>query len=64
MNETTNYTEAFEELKKIVSAVEQKEISVDELAGKVKRALHLIRMCKAKLDNAEEDVHQIEKEVS
>ncbi|MDR2469851.1 MAG: exodeoxyribonuclease VII small subunit [Tannerella sp.] len=64
MSETTTYVEAFEELKTIVSEVEQKEISVDKLAEKVKRAAHLIQVCRAKLDNTEEDVNQILKELS
>ncbi|MDR1454773.1 MAG: exodeoxyribonuclease VII small subunit [Tannerella sp.] len=59
MNEQTNYTEAFEELKGIVSDVDRKEISIDELAEKVRRAAQLIRICKAKLDSTEEDVTRI-----
>ncbi|MDR3193826.1 MAG: exodeoxyribonuclease VII small subunit [Tannerella sp.] len=63
MNRQTNYTEAFEELKSIVSEIDQKEITVDELAEKVKRAAGLIKICKAKLNSTEEDVNQILKEL-
>jgi exodeoxyribonuclease VII small subunit len=63
MNQQTNYTEAFEELKGIVSDIDRKEISVDELAEKVKRAAQLIKICKAKLDSTEEDVNRILKEL-
>ena len=63
MSETTNYTEAFEELKKIVTEIDRKDISVDELSGKVKRAAELIKICKSKLDATEEDVNQILKEL-
>ena len=49
MNEVVNYTEAFEELQRIVLEIEQGEISVDELSEKVKRAAQLIKICKSKL---------------
>ena len=38
MNDTSNYAEAYEELQRIVSEIENGEISVDELSEKVKRA--------------------------
>lgn len=63
MSEKNNYTEAFEELKNIVSEIEQGEISVDELSEKVKRAAKLIKICKEKLTTTEEDVNQILKEL-
>ncbi|NDA63963.1 MAG: exodeoxyribonuclease VII small subunit [Chitinophagia bacterium] len=44
-----NYSQAFEELQKIVSEMEDGQISVDELAMKVKRASELIHICKNKL---------------
>ena len=49
MSSTTNYTEAFQELQKIVNEIEHGEISVDELSQKVKRASQLIKICKTKL---------------
>jgi len=57
------YTEAFEELQEIVSDMEDGNISVDELAEKVKRATVLIRVCKAKLSATESDVQKILKEL-
>ncbi|MGB3343013.1 MAG: exodeoxyribonuclease VII small subunit [Aequorivita sp.] len=63
MNETIKYTDAFEELQKIVLEIEQGEISVDELSEKVKRAAALITICKKKLTTTEEDVNQILKEL-
>jgi exodeoxyribonuclease VII small subunit len=63
MNDTTNYTEAFEELQRIVSEIENGEISVDELSEKVKRATQLIRICKLKLTTTEEDVNKILKDL-
>jgi exodeoxyribonuclease VII small subunit len=64
MSDKVNYTTAFEELQKIVSEIEQGEISVDELSEKVKRAAQLIKICKAKLINTEEDVNKILKELN
>lgn len=63
MNENPNYTEAFEELREIVTEIEQGEISVDELSEKVKRASQLIRICKNKLTTTEEDVNKILREL-
>lgn len=63
MNDNPNYTEAFEELREIVTEIEQGEISVDELSEKVKRASQLIRICKNKLTTTEEDVNQILREL-
>lgn len=63
MDKTTNYTEAYDELQRIVSEIENGEISVDELSEKVKRATHLIRICKLKLTTTEEDVNKILKDL-
>jgi exodeoxyribonuclease VII small subunit len=63
MENKENYVEAFEELKTIVSEIEQGEISVDQLSEKVKRATQLIKICKAKLSATEEVVNKILKEL-
>ncbi len=63
MNQTPNYSEAFEELQTIVSEIENGEISVDELSEKVKRAALLINICKVKLSTTEEDVNKILKQL-
>lgn len=62
-NDSPKYTEAFQELQEIVNEIEQGEISVDELSEKVKRASHLITICKNKLATTEEDVNQILREL-
>ncbi|MDR2287300.1 MAG: exodeoxyribonuclease VII small subunit [Prevotellaceae bacterium] len=64
MSDKLNYTAAFEELQKIVSEIEKGEISVDELSEKVKRAAQLIKICKSKLTNTEEDVNRILQELA
>lgn len=63
MTEKPNYTEAYQELLRIVAEIEKGEITVDELSEKVKRAAQLIRICKAKLTSTEEDVNKILKEL-
>ncbi len=63
MSEEINYTEAFEELQTIVANMEEGDISVDELAVQVKRASELIRICKRKLSETEENVNIILKEL-
>lgn len=62
-NEKPSYTEAFDELQVIVSEIESGEISVDDLSEKVKRAAFLIKVCQNKLQNTEEDVQKILKEL-
>jgi exodeoxyribonuclease VII small subunit len=61
--ENNTYTAAFEELQQIVRDMEDGEITVDELAIKVKRAAELIKFCKKKLVSTEEDVNTILKEL-
>ena len=63
MTEKLNYVDAFNELQLIVQEIEDGEITVDELALKVKRAATLIKICKSKLSSTEEDVNQILKEL-
>jgi exodeoxyribonuclease VII small subunit len=63
MTDKINYVEAFNELQLIVQEIEDGEITVDELALKVKRAAILIKICKSKLSSTEEDVNQILKEL-
>lgn len=63
MEENLNYTEAFTELQKIVTEIESGNISVDELALKVKKATELIKICRKKLYATEEDVNKILEEL-
>lgn len=63
MSTEIKYTAAFDELQQIVADLEDGEISVDELALKIKRASELIKICKAKLTSTEADVTAILKEL-
>jgi exodeoxyribonuclease VII small subunit len=53
------YNDAFEELKTLILDLESGEITVDELAAKVKRAALLIELCKKKLTATEEEVNRV-----
>jgi exodeoxyribonuclease VII small subunit len=58
------YTAAFEELKEIVSQLENDAISVDELTVKMKRATELMKICRDKLTKTEEEVNKTIAELS
>jgi exodeoxyribonuclease VII small subunit len=51
------------ELEEIISAIESEEINIDTLAEKVKRATYLIRFCKGRLRNTEEEVKKVLSEI-
>ncbi len=53
------YTEAYQELQKLVDLLENAEISVDELSEKIKRATELIKICENKLSSAETEVAKV-----
>jgi len=60
MNEKgSNYTEAFNELQKIVEKMENADISVDELTEIIQRASCLISVCKNKLGQTEDNINKI-----
>ncbi len=63
MSKKTNYTEAYEELQQIVQELENAEINIDELSGKIKRANSLLKICRDKLSKVEEDVNEILQEL-
>lgn len=58
-----NYKEAMAEIESIVSKLENNQLDVDELSGKVKRVSELIACCKAKLHETEEEVEKILKSI-
>ena len=63
MEKKMTYTEAIQELEQIVEEIEEGTVSVDELSDKVKRAAHLLRICKEKLSSTEDDVKKILDEI-
>lgn len=62
MKDNPDYKDAIEEIETIVEEIESEGIDVDVLAEKVKRAAYLIKMCKAKLKNTDDEVKKILKE--
>jgi len=57
------YSQALTELEKILIEIESEEINVDVLAEKVRRAAHLIKFCKDRLRNTEEEVRKVLSEI-
>ena len=53
------YTKAIEKLDEIITKIESEEIDVDELSLKVKEAVDLIKLCKAKIEKAEMEVKKV-----
>ena len=56
---TEGYTQAFDELQKILEAMDQGEVDVDELSEKVKRAAELIEFCQKRLKDTELQVKRV-----
>ena len=54
-----NYEEAVQQLESIVQRMENDELDIDELTTELKKAQQLIKMCKAKLTKADEDIKKI-----
>jgi len=57
------YSQALNELEKIVAEIESEEVDVDALAEKIKRASFLITFCKGKLRTAEDEVKKVLSEI-
>jgi exodeoxyribonuclease VII small subunit len=57
------YSQAWKELEEIINEIESEEINVDVLTEKVKRASCLIKFCKGRLRNTEDEVKKIISEI-
>jgi len=62
MNKALNYNDAFAALEKLVAEIEDDDIQLDELAGKVVQANELIKYCDQKLRGIEADIKEKIKE--
>ena len=51
---------AFAQLEKLVAEIEDEQIQLDTLAGKVKEANELIKFCETKLRSIREDVDKLQ----
>ena len=58
-NKQLTYSLALTELQEIISEIESEEINVDTLAEKVKKATELIKFCKSRLRNTEDEVKKV-----
>lgn len=54
-----SYTEAIEEVERILAKMDSRQMDVDTLAAEVKRAAELIAQCKKRLYKAEKDVAEV-----
>ena len=59
MSHDAKYREAVQQLDDIIAQIENEDIDVDELSQRVKEAVDLLRLCKAKIDKAELEVKQV-----
>jgi len=59
LDKNLKYDEALEKLQEIVTLLERKEITIDELSGKVKEAKLLVELCREKLDETEDEIKKI-----
>ncbi|OFX72144.1 MAG: exodeoxyribonuclease VII small subunit [Bacteroidetes bacterium GWE2_29_8] len=59
MGNQINYTDAQKELEQILKEIEIGDVDVDKLSEKVKRACALIRICKEKLKNTDDEIKKI-----
>lgn len=57
------YSQALTELEEIINEIESEEINIDVLAERVKRASYLIKFCKGRLRNTEEEVKKVLSEI-
>ena len=53
------YSKAIEKLEEIMEKIESDSIDIDELSDRVKEAVELIKVCKAKIEKAELEVKQV-----
>lgn len=62
-SKTISYKETVAEIEDILEKIENEELDVDDLTEKVKRVSLLIKLCKEKLHNTEQEVEKILKEM-
>ena len=56
------YSEAVSQLNDILADLQEEGVDIDQVAGKVRRAVELIRLCKDRIQSTEMEVKQIVKE--
>lgn len=63
MADEISYADALAELESILSAIEEEQVDVDDLAVKVKRSTELIRLCRGRIEAATAEVEAIVEEM-
>ena len=58
------YASAIAEIEEIMAQIESNELDIDKLTESVKRVTALIKFCKTKLYETEEEVNRVIKEIS
>ena len=61
--ETISYSEAIAQIETILNQLENGDLDVDQLAEKVKKASELLKLCKRKLFETEEEIDKILKDM-
>ncbi len=59
MEEEIKYEEAVREIERIVRQMENDELDLDSLAGQLKRAQELLKLCRDKLTKTESDINAV-----
>jgi exodeoxyribonuclease VII small subunit len=62
-NEEFRYGDAIKEIEEILEHIENEDLDVDDLTGKVKRVAQLIKLCRNKLTQTEQAVEKILEEM-
>ena len=60
MKQEQKYETAFAQLQDIVHKMENDEYSIDEIAGQLKQAQRLIKLCKDKLTQTEAEIKRLQ----
>jgi exodeoxyribonuclease VII small subunit len=54
-----SYAKAIKQIEEILEKIENEELDVDELTSNVKKAADLLKICKSKLHDTEEEIQKI-----
>ncbi len=57
--QTKKYSEAFAEIQTIIMKIENQELDIDELSENLKKVSALLKICKDKLHETEQEVQNI-----
>lgn len=63
MADEITYKDALLELEGILSAIEEEQVDVDDLAVKVKRSAELIRLCRSRIEAATVEVEAVVQDI-